>query len=261
MTDIGDNRLAFLAGEIRTRHAGVKAAAEVAAGHAIAAGNALIEAKALVAHGKWLPWLESHCGFSERTAQLYMRIAEKGIDASIVAALGLKGAATAFEVYDPTYNPFAACDDEQKRQWLLFACFIGSWCHIEWVIQKQFASPDEWLGPVGEAQRRFWGFGAVSDECRAKWARYREVNHEACEEELSERLGDIESAASEAAAAQPPVRRRRRKSAMVTDLAVPSPSKKHNLADRLRMALSQSDLELQRAKLGAIAAELDGASA
>ena len=261
MTVIGDNRLAVLASEIRIRHAGVKAAAEVAAAHAIAAGQALIEAKALVAHGQWLPWLDSHCGFSERTAQLYMRLAEKGLDPSIVAVLGLKGAAGAFELYDPGYSPFAGCDDEQKRQWLLFACFIGSWSHTEWVIQKQFETPDEWLGPIGEAQRRLWGFGSVSDECRATWARYREVNHEACEEELSERLGDIESAASEAAAAQPPKRRRRRKSATVTGLHASTPPQKNDLGGRLRMALAQGDLELQRAEIAAIAAELDGACA
>jgi hypothetical protein len=54
MSDIGDNRLAILAGEIRQHHAGVSTAAEIAANHAIEAGKALLEAKALVAHGQWL---------------------------------------------------------------------------------------------------------------------------------------------------------------------------------------------------------------
>jgi hypothetical protein len=36
----------------------------------------LIEAKAkLNKHGQWLPWLREHCTMSERTAQLYMRLA------------------------------------------------------------------------------------------------------------------------------------------------------------------------------------------
>jgi hypothetical protein len=44
--------------------------------HAITAGNLLIEAKAkLNKHGQWLPWLREHCTMSERTAQLYMRLA------------------------------------------------------------------------------------------------------------------------------------------------------------------------------------------
>ena len=43
--------------------------------HAINAGRLLIEAKAQLAHGQWLPWLEDHCQVSERTAQAYMQCA------------------------------------------------------------------------------------------------------------------------------------------------------------------------------------------
>jgi Protein of unknown function (DUF3102) len=43
---------------------------------AIAAGKLLLEAKALVKHGEWLPWLESHCQIPERTVQHYMRLAK-----------------------------------------------------------------------------------------------------------------------------------------------------------------------------------------
>jgi hypothetical protein len=39
-------------------------------------GDALIEAKAKVPHGGWLPWLADNCDMSERSAQLYMRIAK-----------------------------------------------------------------------------------------------------------------------------------------------------------------------------------------
>ena len=259
MSDIGDNRLAVLAREIRIRHAGVKIAAEVASEHAIAAGNALIEAKALVAHGQWLPWLDSHCGFSERTAQLYMRIAEKGMDPSIVAALALKGAATAFEVYDPDYNPFAGCDAEAKLTWLLFACWVGGWQHTEWVINKQFASPDEWLGPVGEAQRKMWGMRPLSAEARTSWDNYLAEQRFLTQEEVERRLAVIEERNSNALPA--PKTRRRRKSATVTGLQASTPPQKNDLGGRLRMALAQGDLELQRAEIAAIAAELDGACA
>jgi len=41
-----------------------------------AAGLALLKAKAALPHGGWLPWLRDCCPISERTAQLYMRIAD-----------------------------------------------------------------------------------------------------------------------------------------------------------------------------------------
>jgi hypothetical protein len=147
----------------------------VAADHAIAAGHALIEAKALVAHGEWLAWVKEHCGFSERTAQIYMRLAEKGVDPAVVAVLGLKAAEGTFAtIFTPDYNCFANCNKELEREWILFACFIGGdWSHVEWLLQKQFVTPDEWLGPVGKAQRHFWGIREFPDACAVAWARYR----------------------------------------------------------------------------------------
>jgi len=44
---------------------------------AIACGQLLLEAKAKVPHGKWLPWLRNNISFGERSAQGYMRIAQR----------------------------------------------------------------------------------------------------------------------------------------------------------------------------------------
>jgi hypothetical protein len=44
-------------------------------GHALDIGDALLAAKSLCGHGRWLPWLESECGLSSRTAEIYMRLA------------------------------------------------------------------------------------------------------------------------------------------------------------------------------------------
>ena len=69
------NRLPILADEIVRYHLAGREAFASAAEYAIKAGEALIEAKKLVKHGDWLPWLRANCKLSERTAQLYMRIA------------------------------------------------------------------------------------------------------------------------------------------------------------------------------------------
>ena len=43
--------------------------------HAIRAGEALSEAKAQLPHGEWLPWLDANFDATNRTAQMYMRLA------------------------------------------------------------------------------------------------------------------------------------------------------------------------------------------
>ena len=72
----GDNSLPDLAARIRAEHRAAAASLGDAVRHATAAGELLIEAKALVRHGQWLPWLRDHCSLSERTCQLYMRVAK-----------------------------------------------------------------------------------------------------------------------------------------------------------------------------------------
>jgi hypothetical protein len=77
LTDIAtSNSLAHLAARIRSEHEAVATALKESVRHAIMAGELLIEAKGQVPHGKWLPWLSDHCTISERTAQLYMRVAK-----------------------------------------------------------------------------------------------------------------------------------------------------------------------------------------
>src|SRR6516164_3462768 len=71
----GDNSLPDLAARIRAEHEAVSAAFRDSVRHAIAAGELLIEAKGQLGHGRWLPWLRDYCTISERTAQLYMRVA------------------------------------------------------------------------------------------------------------------------------------------------------------------------------------------
>ncbi len=51
-------------------------------------GRGLIEAKALLAHGEWLPWLTERVEFSERSAQNFMRLAREWSNPQALADLG-----------------------------------------------------------------------------------------------------------------------------------------------------------------------------
>jgi len=77
MTDVAKSNtgLEDLATRIKNAHRAVRDAAKNIVREAITAGMALNDAKAKLSHGEWLPWLEQHCGFSERTAHNYMLIA------------------------------------------------------------------------------------------------------------------------------------------------------------------------------------------
>jgi hypothetical protein len=90
---VGSNALRDLAVRINAEHEAACAAIKSGAEHAMAAGDLLIEAKAaLNHHGAWLPWLQQNCEMSERTAQLYMRMA-RNREAIVAAAQNRNGVA------------------------------------------------------------------------------------------------------------------------------------------------------------------------
>ena len=66
-----------LAEAISREHEAAVNAAREGLQHARRAGALLLEAKGQCAHGEWLPWVHERCAFSERTAQVYMRIARQ----------------------------------------------------------------------------------------------------------------------------------------------------------------------------------------
>ncbi len=66
--------LTELATEINREHTQCGVAFLDSTRHARNAGGMLIEAKGQVQHGEWADWLKENVTFSERTAQLYMRI-------------------------------------------------------------------------------------------------------------------------------------------------------------------------------------------
>jgi hypothetical protein len=263
----GSNRLAVLADEIRVAHAGVIAAATVAAERAIEAGKALTEAKELVPHGEWIPWLKEHCQISVRTAQAYMKIVRLGLTAPVVAEMGLKAAGDVFGVFvDEGYDPFCHFDEEQQRQWCLFTQFIGdsNGAHVEWIIQRQFVTPDEWLGPEGAAFRKAYAWPEIGQPCRNAWAAFQIEYQHKTREEIDAEIVISRERAEESRPA--PKRRRRRKNATVahlpdhaaSDAPKAEPQDQPDLADRIRALMVENDPDVLRAGLAAVAAELDG---
>lgn len=182
------NRLPVLAAEINAAHKGVEDAAKLAAENAIKAGEALIEAKSLLKHGEWRHWIQENCAFSERTAQLYMKIVRLGLKSATVADLGIKGASKCIGQYvDKYYDPFYHCDAAGKEAWLRFTEFMmeflgweheAAGAHIEWVLQRQFRTPDEWLGSEGATFRKTCTIREPSTGFKEAW-RIRESDFRA----------------------------------------------------------------------------------
>jgi len=66
-----------LAREINRQHQIVEQAMRDAVAHARVAGERLVAVKARLPHGQFMAWVEAHCSFAHRTANLYMRIASE----------------------------------------------------------------------------------------------------------------------------------------------------------------------------------------
>jgi hypothetical protein len=67
--------LAELARQIAGAHADALAAARTSVEHARRCGELLLKVKARLPHGRFLPWVEGNCPFSQRTGTNYMRVA------------------------------------------------------------------------------------------------------------------------------------------------------------------------------------------
>jgi len=93
------SRLDVIAAEVRQLHGDVHDGLRRTLPQAIRIGELLGEAKTKIPHGRWLDWMGEHCGFGERDAQRYMRLAKhrKEIEANTtpVSYLGVKSATKA----------------------------------------------------------------------------------------------------------------------------------------------------------------------
>jgi hypothetical protein len=159
------NSLTDLAARIKAEHTAIGDSLRRGVEHAMAAGDLLVEAKAQLKHGEWLPWIRDHCAISDRTAQLYMRVAknrvaiEEQAKSATVADLTLNEAAAVLMltsdmnkilnfardcehlsgeelverciaegvavIHTPDYNMFSGRSDAEKLEWHLFTAFLS----------------------------------------------------------------------------------------------------------------------------------------
>jgi Protein of unknown function (DUF3102) len=70
-------QLTDLAAQIKAEFAKHLRKSRESVAHAIRAGELLIQAKRAVGHGEWEDWLRRNVGFSDRTARLYMQLADR----------------------------------------------------------------------------------------------------------------------------------------------------------------------------------------
>jgi hypothetical protein len=78
--------------EIRQLHGEIDVSLRTTLDKAIRVGELLTEQKASLEHGEWLPWIETNCPFSERTARYYIRFWERRGELKSASVADLAGA-------------------------------------------------------------------------------------------------------------------------------------------------------------------------
>jgi hypothetical protein len=94
--------LAALAAKANAEHAAAQKALGESVRHAMAAGQALHDAKARVPYGQWLNWIRANLSYTNRTAALYMKLAQLSEeDSKRVSNLSMRKAIQALAVKPP----------------------------------------------------------------------------------------------------------------------------------------------------------------
>ena len=105
-----------LAEQINDEHERARGAIRDALTHGIKCGELLTQAKAGLKHGDWGKWITDNCHFSDRTARLYMRLAENREElekTATIADLTLNGAAGLLA--EPKQETHAKLPDDEPR--------------------------------------------------------------------------------------------------------------------------------------------------
>lgn len=114
---------------IRELHGMAQGAAQSAIEFALQAGLLLTEVKEALPHGEFGPWVQTYCGFTDRTARRYMRLhAHRDVlptGAGVRESLEHVKADTVAEMLRPAWLPAApaavAFSDGRGRTWFAWA--------------------------------------------------------------------------------------------------------------------------------------------
>ena len=120
------------------------------------------------------------------------QLADRGLGEEFIAMVGMEAAARTGIAEDRGYNPFANCD-EARREWLLFCLYGVARGHIEWLLQRPFGSPDEWLGEAGQKCRKTWRISEPPEAFVQGWAAFRATHNATPLAEIETALGSTSS--------------------------------------------------------------------
>jgi hypothetical protein len=124
-----------LSDRINAEHRQLKDCLIRGAHHAVNAGALLWQAKRQCVHGRWLEWIAENCEFSERTAQLYMKLATAlpaMANPQRIADLSLTGAIEMIEgLKSPEENPIPKVRSGKKADRLTEAIKNGPLAILE----------------------------------------------------------------------------------------------------------------------------------
>jgi hypothetical protein len=91
-------------------------------------------------------------------------------------------------IHDSSYNPWAGLNADQIAEWTAFGEFLakkcgygeeGAACHVEWLRNKSFETPAEWLGEEGDKWRKIWGMHRMPEKIEKAALEYISQNREA----------------------------------------------------------------------------------
>lgn len=124
------------------------------------------------------------------------------------------------------YRVFAHCTEAGERDWYLFILFLSkewNWwpeyaaLHVEYLSQKQFMDPDEWLGEEGRRFRQpnpsLVEINEPSDKFKQSWGAFKEANSGRSQAEIIAKTDAIYKERGPACEPSTPPKRKRRKPA------------------------------------------------
>ena len=91
----------------------------------------------------------------------------------------------------PTQMALNGLTEDQVLEWNAFGFFLekeGNWIdggvsyHLEWIVRKEFETPEEWLGEEGDRFRKSYG-GGVCKEFKAEALKYIEEKNKTLKKE------------------------------------------------------------------------------